>query len=411
MSKYEYGLVGYPLSHSFSPRIHAALGDYRYELFQLDESAFESFFASREFLGVNVTIPYKKRVIEYLDELTTAANEIGAVNTVACRDGRLCGTNTDFAGFLYMASRAKISFKDKKVLVLGSGGASATVTFAAKKGGAREVIVVSRTGAVNYENVYDHTDADVIVNTTPVGMYPNNSERLLDISRFPSLSGVLDIVYNPLRTGLILDALALGIPCENGLSMLVAQAAYAYEFFFGKYVEYEDIEKIIDEIEREKTNIVLVGMPGCGKSSIGKVLAESLGREFVDADEAVSETAGRSPAEIIERDGEEAFRKTETSVLAEICKTGGRVISCGGGVVTRDENYAHLKQNGEIYYIKRELSSLSREGRPLSAGDGALERLYAARKDKYERFADHIVENDSNIFAAAEKIKKLFTKE
>lgn len=410
MAKVQYGLVGGSLSHSFSPKIHAELGDYSYGLFPMDEAAFDRFFTEKDFLGMNVTIPYKKRVIPFLDKITPQAQAIGAVNTVAMRNGKLCGTNTDYLGFLFMAERAGIDFSGKKVLVLGSGGASATVVAAARDKGAREVVVVSRTGEVNYDNICEQKDADIIVNTTPVGMYPNNSARIVDLSLFPSCSGVLDVIYNPLRTRLVLDAIERGIPCSNGLSMLVAQAVYANEFFFERPVAKSKIEEITKKLERESTGIVLVGMPGSGKSSIGVRVAELLGYEFIDADEEIERVAKRAPAKIIAEDGETAFRDIESAVMAELGKTGAKVISCGGGVVVREENYAHLKQNGDIFYIKRELSKLERSGRPLSAGDGALERLFSERKDKYLRFADHEIENDADIDSAALKIKNLFTK-
>ena len=408
MSKHEFGLVGEKLSHSYSKIIHAMLGDYNYGLLPMDEDEFDRFFCEKAFSGVNVTIPYKKKVIPYLDFISEQAKSIGSVNTVVCLDGKLYGYNTDYDGFLFMAERAGIDFMGKKVLVLGSGGASATVISAARDKGAREVVVVSRSGKVNYDNVYELNDADIIVNTTPVGMYPNNGDRVIDLSRFKKLSGVLDLIYNPIRTRLILDALSLGIPASGGLSMLVAQAVYANGHFFGKKLPCEKIEEVLCKIEKSVSNISLIGMPGCGKSTVGRFLADMLGMEFVDADDEITKSAGRTPAEIIKEDGEDAFRKIESEVVAEITRLGGRVISCGGGVVTREENYAHLKQNGDIYYIKRELSSLSREGRPLSAN---VEKLFSDRREKYERFADFEVENDADVPSLAEKIKKLFTKE
>ncbi len=411
MSNKEYGLVGGALGHSFSPRIHAELGDYGYELFPMDEETFDKFFTEKDFLGVNVTIPYKKRVIPFLDEITPQAASIGAVNTVVCRGNKLHGTNTDYLGFLYMAKRAGIDFAGKKVMVLGDGGAAVTAIAAAKDEGAREVLVVSLfSDELNFNNMYEHNDVEIIINATPVGMYPKNGERIADLSRFPKCVGVLDVIYNPLRTALILDALERGIPCASGLSMLVTQAAYANEFFFDRPLPKEKIDEVLYKIERESMNISLIGMPGCGKSSIGKIVADMLGMQFVDADDEITKTAGRTPAEIINEDGEAAFRDIETKVLSELGKTGGKVISCGGGVIVREENYPHLKQNGDIFYIKRDLSKLERSGRPLSAGDGAIEKLFAARKDKYERFADHTVENDSDIATAAEKIADKFTK-
>lgn len=408
MSKYEYGLVGGTLGHSYSPRIHRELGDYKYELLPMDEAAFDAFFTERDFLGVNVTIPYKKKVVPYLDGMTERARAIGSVNTVVCRDGKLCGDNTDYAGFLFMAGRAKIDFAGKKVLVLGDGGASAAVVAAARGAHSREVLTVSRRGTLNYGNVYEQRDADIIVNATPVGMYPNCGERLIDLSRFGCLSGVLDLIYNPLRTALIFDAMERGIPCSSGLPMLVSQAVYANEFFFGRPGPEEKTEEILAQIERDCANIVLVGMPGSGKSTVGRAAAKLLGREFIDTDEEIKKRTGRTPAEIIKSDGEDAFRDIETKITSELGKVGGRVIACGGGVVTRGENYRHLKQNGDVYYIKRDLSLLARGGRPLSAGDGALERLFAARREKYERFADFEIINDATVEDAARRIAQKF---
>lgn len=408
MANNKFGLVGGALSHSYSPMIHSFFGDYEYKLFPMDEEMFDRFFTEKDFLGVNVTIPYKKRVIPFLDCISPEAAKIGSVNTVVCRDGKLFGYNTDYNGFLFMSRRVGVDFEGKKVLVLGSGGASATVVAAVRNKGAREVTVVSRSGEVNYDNVYEQSDAEIIVNTTPVGMYPKNGERMIDISRFPALSGVLDLIYNPLHTPLVQDAKALGIPASGGLSMLVTQAAFANELFFDRELSVEKIYDVLERTERKFSNVSLIGMPGCGKSTVGKILSDMLGMELVDTDEEITKSTGRTPADIIKEDGEEAFRKIESTVLADITKKCGRVISCGGGVVTRDENYAHLKENGDVYYIKRDLSKLSREGRPLSCN---IEKLWEERREKYGRFADFEVENDADAATCAGKIKKLFTKE
>ncbi len=280
----ECGLIGLPLGHSFSPRIHAALADYAYELREVKAEELAPFLAARAFRGVNVTIPYKKAVIPLLDALSPGAAEIGSVNTVVNEGGKLTGYNTDVDGFLYLARRTGVPFEGRKVLILGSGGTSLTARAAAKREGAREIVTVSRRGPVTYESLAAHRDAEVIVNTTPVGMYPNNGEKLLSLADFPECRGVLDVIYNPLRTPLILEAEAEGIPASGGLPMLVGQAAEAARLFAGRVLSETQVEAAVSTLERELTNVVLVGMPGSGKSSVGRAAAELLGRPFLDTD-------------------------------------------------------------------------------------------------------------------------------
>ncbi len=407
----KYGLLGERLSHSHSPKIHAMLGNGGYSLIEKEKDEVASFLEKREFKGINVTIPYKQTVMPLCDFIDGAAVEIGAVNTVVNCDGKLLGLNTDFAGFIFMCNRAGIDMQGKKVLILGSGGTSNTACAAAKKLGASEVIKVSRTGQVNYENVYGIArDAEIIINTTPVGMYPNTEGRPIELSRFKKLSGVADVVYNPLKTALILEAESLGIKCTGGLMMLVAQAAFADRYFRGVTHTGEEIVKIANRLEKSLSNIVLIGMPGCGKSTVGKILARKTGRELFDLDKVIVEREGRSIPEIFESDGEEYFRRVECEVTCEISKKSGVIIACGGGTVMREENRVSLAQNGMVFYIDRDVSSLSRRGRPLSQGENALNELYNARHSTYEDFADVTVESLGSVEECTEKVYKEFEK-
>lgn len=386
------GLIGEHLGHSFSAIIHKRIADYSYELIELESQEVEAFVKSRELDAYNVTIPYKKTVMPYLDRISPEALRIGAVNTVVRRaDGSLDGYNTDYFGFSEMLSALGVSVKGKKVLVLGSGGASATVRTVLSDRGAIP-IVVGRRLENNYENLYIHSDAAVIVNTTPVGMYPNNGESPVSLADFPSCEAVLDVIYNPARTSLLLEAERLGIPHINGLRMLVAQAVRAFELFTGEAAEPSVIDRITAEISFETGNIIIVGMPGCGKSTVGERIADILGRPFFDADGEFSLMHGITPAEAIATCGEERFRELEHKTLCELCKRSGAVIATGGGAVTREYNYEPLHQNGTVVYLRRELSRLSSEGRPLSQRVG-VEALYENRRALYESFADLTVDS------------------
>ena len=386
------GLLGRTLGHSYSPQIHQKLGSYSYSLFEKEPQELEHFLRHGDFKGLNVTIPYKKEVIPYLSELSPTAKKMGCVNTVLRRsDGTLYGHNTDYFGFTSLVRHAGLSVAGKKVLVLGSGGASNTAVAALKDLGASPV-VISRSGENNYQNLHRHTDAAAIVNTTPVGMYPNTGVSPIDLGLFPHLEGVLDVIYNPARTQLLLDAEKLGIPRENGLWMLVAQAKEAAEVFTGRKISDEVIEKIYRRLSHQMKNIVLIGMPGCGKSTIGTLLAEKLGRTLADADEKIIALAGKSIPEIFAQEGESVFRNWETQALTELGKQSGLVIATGGGCVTQKRNYPLLHQNGYLVWLERDWSKLPTDGRPLSQAND-LGKMYAARKPLYEAFADIRVEN------------------
>lgn len=386
------GLLGRKLGHSYSPQIHGLLGDYSYELFEKEPEQLPFFLKDDDFTGINVTIPYKKDVIPYLDELSPAARKIGSVNTIVRRaDGSLFGHNSDYFGFVSLVKHSSIAVEGKKVLVLGSGGTSNMVVTALKDLGAVPV-VISRSGENNYENLHLHADASVIVNATPVGMYPNTGVSPIDLKHFPKLEGVLDVIYNPAKTKLLLDAEGLGIPHENGLWMLVAQAKEASEYFTGKKLSDAVIERIHRVLSHQMQNIILIGMPGCGKSTIGALLAEKQNRKFLDADEEIIRLAGKSISDIFAQDGEDVFRRWETTALENLGKQSALVIATGGGCVTRSRNYPLLHQNGMIVWLQRDLSQLPTDGRPLSQAN-RLEEMYALRRPMYEAFGDIRVSN------------------
>ena len=403
------GLLGEKLGHSYSPAIHALLGDYEYRLYEKAPGEVEEFLRSGDFDGLNVTIPYKKTVLPLCAELSDGARSIGSVNTLVRRaDGTLFGDNTDAFGFRYLLSSAGIDPKGAKALVLGSGGASVMAVYVLKALGAANVTVISRTGENNYSNLGRHADADLIVNTTPVGMYPNNGAAAVDLSRFPRCRGVADVVYNPARTALLLQAEELGIPRSGGLGMLVAQAVRASELFQGKPLDPALIGSITDKLRRESGNIILIGMPGCGKTTVAERLSVLTGRPVLDADALVAETAGKSIPEIFAEGGEEGFRALETKVLTELGKRSGAIIATGGGCVTRPENYPLLHQNGTLFWLRRDTALLPRDGRPLSQ-NADLSVMYEKRAPLYARFADAVVENDRTPDDAARDILEAYT--
>ena len=388
------GLLGKTLGHSYSPLIHSYLGQYEYRLFEKQPHELEDFLKRGEFEGLNVTMPYKKDVIPYLDALSPIAARLGAVNTIVRREGKLIGHNTDYAGFLSMVHRSGLDPAAKKVLILGSGGASATAVAVMEDLGA-DVIVISRCGENNYNNLYTmHTDAAIIVNTTPVGMYPNTDVSPINIFEFPALEGVLDVIYNPTNTMLLQLAQESGVYGMSGLWMLVAQAREASEWFQNATIPEERLAEIYRTVKPQMENIVLIGMPGCGKTTVGKALAEKLGRKFVDADAEIAKKANMSIPEIFAKEGEEGFRSREIKVLSELGKQSGLVIATGGGCVTQAVNHSNLHQNGRIFWLKRQISQLPTDGRPLSQ-KGNLEEMYRIRKPQYEKFADVIIENET----------------
>lgn len=391
------GLIGERLGHSFSPAIHGMLSDYEYKLYELSPEQVGPFLEAKAYDGLNVTIPYKKTVIPYCDELTDAARSIGSVNTIVKRpDGTLLGHNTDYDGFLWLLKNAGAKVEGKKAVVLGTGGASVTVQAALRDLGAAQVVVVSRSGGDNYENIARHADAKILVNATPVGMYPKTGVSPVDLDVFTALEGVFDVIYNPAKTRLLLEAEKRGIPCANGLGMLVAQAKAAAERFTGKLIDDEKVYTIRAELQRSTRNILLIGMPGSGKSTVGAALAEKLGRKLVDADALIVEKAGCTIPEIFEKDGEEGFRRIEHEVLCEISKESGLVIATGGGVVTRPENMDPMRQNSLIVWLLRDLNKLPRDGRPLSQKN-PLAEMFKVREPLYRAAADCIADNNGSL--------------
>ena len=402
-----YGLLGEKLGHSFSPRIHALLGDTPYDLYEKRPEELEDFLLRGGLDGMNVTIPYKKAVMPYCAALTETAARIGSVNTLVRRkDGTLLGDNTDYYGFDCLLRYAGMDPKGEKVLVLGNGGASLTVQTVLRDRGAGQVVVISRSGENHYENLHLHADATMIVNTTPVGMYPHVGKSPVDLQMFPLCKAVADLIYNPARTALLLQAEELGIPCTGGLVMLVAQAMRSAEQFLHRDFSDRVMEKILCTLSKETENIILIGMPGCGKSSLGRRLAEELGREFVDADQEVVREAGKSIPDIFAAEGEKGFRKRETEVLRRLGSASGLVIATGGGCVTREENKPLLRQNGKLIWIRRPVSLLPTHGRPLSQS-GDLEEMAKARMPLYAEFADHIVENTASPEEALRKLREV----
>lgn len=400
------GLLGEKLGHSYSPQIHGYLGEYDYRLFEKQPQELEAFVRRGDFIGLNVTMPYKKTVIPFCARLSPIAEKLGAVNTIVRQaDGSLVGHNTDYFGFSSMVRRSGLKVSGKKVLVLGSGGASVTAVSVLQELDA-QVVVISRRGENNYQNLERHRDAAVIVNATPVGMYPNTGVSPVDLALFPKLEGVLDIVYNPARTKLLLDAEKRGLVTENGLWMLVAQAVESSAWFSGTPVQEEKIPYIHSKLRQQMENLVLIGMPGCGKSTVGKLLAEKTGKEFADADEKIAQLAKKSIPEIFEEAGQAGFRKLESQVLAELGNRSGLVIATGGGCVTVESNYDLLHQNGRIIWLQRETASLPTQGRPLSIG-ADLEKMYRQRMPMYQRFADFAIENTGSPENTADEILAL----
>jgi len=404
-------VIGEHLTHTFSPQIHSYLADYSYGIKEIEKTDLESFIKHGEFDFLNVTIPYKKDVIPFLSSLSDEASKIGAVNTIKkLNDGSIVGYNTDYYGFDYTLKKSGISVLGSKVLVLGSGGASLPVKAVLADRGAKQIITISRSGENNYQNISVHSDAEVIVNTTPVGMYPKNGSAPVDLSMFPCCKGVIDIIYNPEKTALLLDAERRGISHIGGLDMLVAQAKRAAEIFTDHKIPDTEIDSITKKISFRMRNIILVGMPGCGKSTVGKLLSKMTKKTFFDSDDEFKIKFGISPAEAIQKFGEDKFRDMEHEVILELGNKSNVIIATGGGVVTRNKNYAPLHQNGKIVFIERELKNLPITNRPISKSVG-VEELYKIRYPLYMNFSDYKIVSDENEINTVNKIINILNTE
>lgn len=412
----EYGLIGEHLPHSFSPEIHRRIGDYKYELKELSPDEVGAFLERRDFKGINVTIPYKQTVIPYLDEIDEAARAIGAVNTVVSRGGKLYGYNTDFGGLRALIERTGVSVAGKKALIFGSGGTSKTAFAVLKALGAKAVLKASingEPGTVSYDEARaEHSDAEILVNTTPCGMFPNLEGMAADPADFPAAQAVIDVVYNPLKTDLLQRAEELCIPCCGGLYMLVTQAILAAEHFFDEKIPAERAEGIYREILKSKENVVLIGMPASGKTTVGKLLSESLSRPLFDSDDLVAETAGKTIPEIFSGEGEEAFRKLEAKAVAALSGKTGAVIATGGGAVLNPENIRYLKKNGRLYFIDRPVGSLvPTDDRPTASSREAILKRYEERYPLYNKYCDARIDASGSALDVLEAVKEDFLNE
>ena len=410
----QYGCIAERLGHSFSKEIHAELGSYQYDLCEIAPDALDAFLEKRDFCGINVTIPYKERVIPHLYYVDEQARAIGAVNTIVNRGGRLYGYNTDFYGMKALIEHLGLDLSHKKVAVLGTGGTSKTARAVAKHMGAGTILCVSRRageGAIDYGTLYaEHADTEILINTTPCGMYPNPNASAVEVDRFPSLVGVIDAVYNPLRTRMILDARARGIPAEGGLYMLIAQAVRASEIFFDTTYPMDVLKRVYKRIAVRKENIVLVGMPACGKSTVGRLLAQHLGRTLCDTDAEIVDFVGREITEIFATEGEQAFRDIESQVICErVAQRNGLVIATGGGAILRDENVNALRRGGRLYFIDRPLEALlPTADRPLASSSEAIKRRYEERYDRYCAVSDVRIEVTGDANSVADAIETDF---
>ena len=418
----KYGLIGEHLPHSFSKEIHAKIADYIYELHEIEKDKLDAFMIAKDFIAINVTIPYKKDVIPYLSEVDENAKRIGAVNTIVNRDGKLFGYNTDFFGMSALIKKIGLDFKGKKVAVLGTGGTSNTAIAVCEALGAKQTIVVGRTaknGVITYEELYQkHYDTDYLINTTPCGMYPypDGNEKIagtaVDLSLFPSLKGVVDAVYNPLRPNFVMDALERGIPAEGGLYMLVAQAVVAAEKFMDKTIDPSVTDRIFNEIRASKENIVLSGMPGSGKSTVGKYLSQMLNRKFIDTDEEIVKQTGKEITDIFAEIGNEGFRRIEAEVIARVSSENqGAIIATGGGAILRDDNVRALKRNGKIYFLNRPIENIvPTADRPLALDRAALEARFCERYARYLSTSDQEINTVESVWKTAKMISEDFFK-
>lgn len=409
-----YGLIGEKLGHSFSKDIHERIADYTFDLIPLSKEEFKTFMEKKEFTALNVTIPYKKDVIPYLDEMDEHAKAIGAVNTIVNRDGKLKGYNTDFTGFLYMVKKHNVHMEGKKVLIIGNGGASAAIQAVVQHESAGSMVIVDvvpGNGAISYDEMFSsHLDAEIIINTSPIGMYPRIGNAPIDISMFHKCEAVLDVNYNPILTRLCFEAQEMDIKRVNGLEMLIAQAKQSVEFFLDKSIDDQIIDDIYQDMLRERCNIVLIGMPSAGKTTIGKMLENRMQKEFIDLDDIIIEKAGKSIPEIFEESGEAGFRAIETEAAIEVSKLNNKIIATGGGTIKHKVNMDYLRQNGITIFIDRDVDKLisSDPNRPLSKSTDALEKMHAERLPLYQKYAAYVAVNNSDIESTVTEIEEAY---
>lgn len=409
-----YGLIGEKLGHSFSKDIHERIADYTFDLIPLSKEEFKEFMEKKDFTALNVTIPYKKDVIPYLDEMDEHAKTIGAVNTIVNQDGKLKGYNTDFTGFLYMVKKHNVHMKGKKVLIIGNGGASAAIQAVVKHEQAGTMVivdVVAGNGAISYDEMFSsHLDAEIIINTSPIGMYPRIGNAPIDISMFHKCEAVMDVIYNPILTRLCFEAQEMDIKRVNGLEMLIAQAKQSVEFFLDKKIDDQIIDDIYRDMLKERCNIVLIGMPSAGKTTIGKMLEERMQKEFIDLDDVIIEKAGKSIPEIFEESGEAGFRAIETEAAIEVSKLNNKIIATGGGTIKHKVNMDYLRQNGITIFIDRDVDKLisSDPNRPLSKSSDALAKMHAERLPLYQKYAAYVAVNNSDIESTVTEIEEAY---
>ena len=409
-----YGLIGEKLGHSFSKDIHERIADYTFDLIPLSKEEFKTFMEKKEFTALNVTIPYKKDVIPYLDEMDEHAKAIGAVNTIVNRDGKLKGYNTDFTGFLYMVKKHNVHMEGKKVLIIGNGGASAAIQAVVQHESAGSMVIVDvvpGNGAISYDEMFSsHLDAEIIINTSPIGMYPRIGNAPIDISMFHKCEAVLDVIYNPILTRLCFEAQEMDIKRVNGLEMLIAQAKQSVEFFLDKSIDDQIIDDIYQDMLRERCNIVLIGMPSAGKTTIGKMLENRMQKEFIDLDDIIIEKAGKSIPEIFEESGEAGFRAIETEAAIEVSKLNNKIIATGGGTIKHKVNMDYLRQNGITIFIDRDVDKLIScdPNRPLSKSTDALEKMHAERLPLYQKYAAYVAVNNSDIESTVTEIEEAY---
>lgn len=409
-----YGLIGEKLGHSFSKDIHERIADYTFDLIPLSKEEFKEFMEKKEFAAINVTIPYKKDVIPYLDEMDEHAKAIGAVNTIVNQNGKLKGYNTDFTGFLYMVKKHNVHMEEKKVLIIGNGGASAAIQAVVRHEKAGQMVivdVVTGNGAISYDEMFSsHLDAEIIINTSPIGMYPRIGNAPIDISMFHKCEAVMDVIYNPILTRLCFEAQEMDIKRVNGLEMLIAQAKQSVEFFLDKKIDDQIIDDIYQDMLKERCNIVLIGMPSAGKTTIGKMLEERMQKEFIDLDDVIIEKAGKSIPEIFEESGEAGFRAIETEAAIEVSKLNNKIIATGGGTIKHKVNMDYLRQNGITIFIDRDVDKLisSDPNRPLSKSSDALQKMHAERLPLYQKYAAYVAVNNSDIESTVKEIEEAY---